>query len=187
MPNENNVLFSDVDTARSLAQKLAGREAASPVAEGETPEFVSFRRAATPVGSSQPQGAPQVSPPPPPLSDDSSGWGEGAWQQRLEWLAQTAEAKCAVVLDRQGLVIATHGDITPEKAQAWGGRLLLMLDQAAHIDDRHARCVCLEFDGEWLTGIAGTGPNHPEVAIAVLAQRPVADTIRVAFATLFSR
>ncbi len=187
MPKENNVLFSDVGAARSLSQKLTGRKP-NGGAKPEPTSYVSFRNG---VGSPRTVHPPDVKPevlppvPPPPPEEDTSTWGEGAWQQRLEWVLVTAKAKCAVVLDRQGLVVATRGDITPDKAQAWGGRLLLMLDQAAHIEDRSLRSVCIELDDEWLTGVTGTGPDHPEVAIAVLADRPVAATIRSAFSTLF--
>jgi hypothetical protein len=192
MSNENNVLFSDVQAARILTHKLRGN-AASTTQPTVKLEYVSFGHRESSAPAEQPDFSRPLPPPPPPLPpplpplpQGTSAWGEGAWQQRLEWILVAAKAKCAVVLDRQGLVIATRGDISPEIAQSWGGRLLLMLDQAAHIDDRQVRCVCLEFDDEWLTGITGTGPDHPDVAIAVLAEQPVADTIRSAFSTLFN-
>ncbi len=185
MPSGHNASYSDLEAARQLSRQLRGaRRELSAAVDG--PQFASFaqRRVAPATGEAD-DGSGAMTLPPLPTPPEDGAWGESVWKPLLEYVVQRARGRCAMAFDAQGLVIAFDGDIDAERAQAWGGRLLMMLDQASHLTHDVLASVCLEIDGAWLTGVRALDTDHSEFTLAVCSDAPCSAVVRDAFGGVF--
>lgn len=179
MPNDPNAPYFDVAYARALSRRLRETKNPAPERAVERPAYSRFQSKqkepklpafdAAAVGQS--------------LREAAKTWGVAAWHALLDGCTAAANGKGAFLLDAQGLVIATRGDVDETFAETLGGRLMLTLDQAAKMGD-NAGVVCIEIDSRWLTGIKSANPNLADLTLGIVGEDPVGRDARRSIAQL---
>jgi hypothetical protein len=181
MSKDPSVPYFELDYARALSRRL--RDPKPSVAERsvERPSYLRFQ-APRSAGSAPSFDAAALGQ---SLREVRNAWGATAWHTLLDGCTAAAGASGAFVMDSQGLVIATRGQLDHETAERLGGRLMLTLDQAAKMGDQ-ARVVCVEVDAHWLTGLRGPNPNQQDVTLGILGEEPVGREARRVIADLLA-
>jgi hypothetical protein len=160
--------FSDIDTARALSRGLSPSAAAAQKERASAPPFVAFPERPAPAGPRRSR-AP-VAPPsaPAPALNLQGLWGEELWTKLLEHTLTQANAKVALVFDRQGLIIAQAGPLSADSGQQWAGRAQIILDQAARFDSGEWQAVSLAVGEGWLCAVRHhTDDGSPDLALAI--------------------
>ncbi len=159
---------SDLELARKVSQRLrqprtAGR---GPKAE-PSPRYVQFD-------------ARQFVPATHWVSGPrAQRFGAEIWNELLDGCLSAADAEAAFVMDGQGLVVATRGNISADDAEAIGARLMVALDQAAEIGNRGGSySVAIEFDGSWLTGLRLHLHDAKSLTVGLVAHGPLSRDTR---------
>jgi hypothetical protein len=117
----NTVASSDVETARALSRRLSGLEpGAEPEQTTDTPylRFGPTDGAATPPTAEPEHGADE------PLNDFTR------WDEFLAWSLNTVRSSAAFVVDPQGFVIGTSGNVPEDGFEGTGAELSYVMSQA---------------------------------------------------------
>lgn len=135
--------------AATVARRLT---ATTPEARPPAPAYIRFSSARFP-NSAVP--ALQVVEEEPVLGWIPEMEGPPGWAVLLQRAMELTAAEGALVVDPQGLVIASLGTLPGEGADAIGARLTIAFAQADHMGNMggKARSLTIQLDNRWLTGL----------------------------------
>ncbi|MBK6513967.1 MAG: hypothetical protein IPG04_07525 [Polyangiaceae bacterium] len=174
--NDKRVPSSDLELARALSRRLRAPRGETPAKHAEpSPRYVRFdARRAAPESVFGAFAA-------------SSPFGADVWNHLLDGCLATADARSAFLIDAQGLVVATRGDLSAEAAESIGARLMVALDQSAQLLQPSAPSVAaLEIELGWLTGLRSSDKRSRSLTLGIVAQGPLGRDIREAVLSLLA-
>ena len=107
-------------------------------------------------------------------------FGSKEWDGFLDACLRATSAETAFAMDGQGLLLASRGRMEGEQVGLVGTRLAATLDLARRmeISAGEAETSLIEFQHQWLTGIAVAAPDGEHFTVGVLAKEPVAPSVR---------
>lgn len=175
MAFDRSASSSDLENARRISQRLRGPRAPEAVPPPNAPGYIRFS-AAMFVG-----GVPAA----PPLER----FGPAVWDALLEQASAAAGAELAFVIDAQGLVIASHGDVDPALVQGIGARLEIAFEQADQMSEmgEAPQSIAIEFRDKWLTGIRIRRGEGQTFTVGVLGPNPAGREARLAMEPILAR
>lgn len=162
MSHEPNDSSSDLDRARALSKRLQGPAATRPDVRKDEPAFARFTPQRVRPAASAPAPEPKESVPPSSrpfpvplkkLNPPPARTGRSSdWAQLLAWCLEALGARSAHLIDRSGLLVASAGPVSPERAESMGSRLVIALEQGAEIGGADANMLEFSFPGGHVTG-----------------------------------
>ncbi len=173
-----SVNSSDLARARELSFILA-RDALSPAGPKslrpaeEGPEPVTPQPPPAAVVATSP--VPEVDLHAPPLEFES-------WEVFLAWSLELCRARGAFVVDPQGFVVATRGNVPVNHFEGLGAELAYAMEQLNRIDADAGSLVTIElqFASRRLLGIRVDLKEGAGFVIGFVGARPLGDEVRKA-------
>jgi len=174
-----NVSSSDLALARSLSRLLVGQPPVPSDPDRGVPEasYMRFR-----AGGGSPPAQEPVSAPVgewEPLEMDT-------WETLLAWSLEMCQAQSAFVVDSEGFVIGSRGNVPEDAFEGTGAELcyaMEMLDRIdpdagplravdLHFSGRNLVALCAEEEscGRFVIGFVGSQPLSTQVRDAIVAQ-----------------
>ncbi|MCP4655692.1 MAG: hypothetical protein GY856_09765 [bacterium] len=153
----------DVDAAGKLSRRLAGGglQPELPESDAQTGTYLRFRA---------PQGAPEATPteapegaePQPQVDLDAVAQEMDSWPALLAWAMDVARSRAAFVVDSQGFVIASRGNVPSDGFAGTGAELCFTMEQLTKIDPDagELRSVELDFKGRSILGLRAAGDGE---------------------------
>lgn len=170
---------SDFEVARYLSRRLA--HPGSEKAVGEAPAAsTSYLRFAPPVVARPPSRTSSSSAEAVrdiatvPLEMDS-------WEVFLAWSLEISRARAGFVVDSQGFVIASRGNVPSGDFTGTGAELCFAMEQLASIDHASGtlQSVELQFEGYKLIGIRAVTPDPAtSFILGFVGSRSLGDDLR---------
>jgi len=110
----------------------------------------------------------------------AGSFGSVNWQRYLEACLKATSGETAVVVDDQGLPLASSGKIPNAQLESLGTRLAIAFDQSSRMEVAGgvAQAVLVEFDHLWLTGLAIGGDGKKRFTLGILGPEPITPTMR---------
>jgi hypothetical protein len=169
MPTDPRASSSDdLDQARRISQRLRG-EATGPTQPG--PGYIRFSAAgfATKVETTSP-------------------FGPAIWNESLDRCNRESSAELSFVMDGQGLVVASRGEMDPALIEGIGARLLIAFEQADGMAELGAatQSIAMEIGHRWLTGFRVRRTDRV-FTMGVLGPRVVSRDTREAMEQMLAR
>lgn len=158
--------YSDLAAARLLAGVLQGKPAPVQGAAGGYTRFAARPRP-SPVSAPAPPAAPVAAP------VRIRPFAGGGWVALIDWCLASFAARAALVVDGSGLLIASRGGISNERAEEIGARLVIAMQQADRFVDSAAETPFLAVEaaeGGWITAFRRTGVDGSRAVLAVLTK-----------------
>jgi hypothetical protein len=206
MTKDPSVGFSDREAARAAGSRLLGEKPASSsagVAAPEPPALPRFRASAALRGrgvAAEGQPAPAASSAAPaapatPRTSSASGTRSvprlppppaGAGSSRtlevlLGWCQAAGLASFGLILDPQGLLVASAGRAPFDEVEAIGGRIMIALDQACAVagdDSASLAAVAADLGARWLTAFRVHLPQGDVLTVGLVGHGPVRGELR---------
>lgn len=170
---------SDLDLARTLLRRLATRDpAAVPAAPEEVTPYLRFH-------SEEAAAIPLFGPEPQPREFPSLPLEMESWEVFLAWSLELCQARAAFVVDSQGFVIASRGNVPADHFEGTGAELCLAMEELVRVDPeagplqalelhfRNRNVVAVRAAGEqqiYVIGYVGSRALSDEVMGAILRQ-----------------
>ncbi len=157
----HSVSSSDIDTAGKLSRRLAGGgpRPELPESDAEAASYLRFRA---------PQGAPEAAPaaedarPQPQVDLDAVAPEMDSWPTFLAWAMDVARSRAAFVVDSQGFVIASRGNVPSDGFAGTGAELCYAMEHLLKIDPDAGELRSVEFDfkGRSIVGLRAGGAGE---------------------------
>lgn len=162
--NDRSASSSDIAAASALSQVLTRRTATTGAEAAVRPAYVRIVRPA-------PEPAPGPSAPAPEI---------GTWEAFLAWSLELTRAHAGFVVDSQGFVIASRGNVPKDGFEGIGAELCYAMDQLGRINPAGGalRLLELQFDANRLIGIRAEAADVGTVLIGFQGTRSLADETR---------
>ena len=156
-----NVSSSDLQLARALSRRVRGQDPSAGPSDGPAPGGRGYSRFTLAVdgvemaepprpieprqGSAEPESAPAV-----PLDMDS-------WEVLLAWSLELCQARAAFVVDPQGFVIASRGNVPADGFDGTGAELAYGMEQLDRVDPEAGvlHGIELQFAGRKVFAVRG--------------------------------
>lgn len=151
--NGNIGASSDVALARRLSRRLAGLPdggGQDPADGGRFAKLPGDAEAPAPAASRTMQAVVGSAPS-----------GVETWDAFLQWACEVATAPAAFVIDDQGFVIGSHGEVPPDGFEGTGAELSYAVGQASGINPEMGDLVLLRlaFERQGLAAVKVTAPE----------------------------
>jgi hypothetical protein len=177
---------SDLERARAMSRRLAQSASTAGYLKAR---FVRFGPAITPAVSPvvspvlmsiepeapQPPLVPQVpSPQPPPPPEPPTVVAPSApienWDALMTWFVENTVAEAGLIVDSQGFVISTSGQVSADGFEAFGAEIYLSYEQLERIDTESGRLVWLdmEFTEKRIISLRARIPDQAPMLFAVI-------------------
>ncbi len=166
MSRDRAASSSDVERARELSRKLGPTltPAVEPASSAPSP-YIRFDAArfagsvVAPAGAAPARSA-VVIPALPPSED---------WASLLAWVRLACSALEVFLIDGRGLLVASSGDISKERAESMGARLVLAFEQADRMEESasQSRSIVIDFGDVVLTGIRIPLPEGGTLVVGI--------------------
>lgn len=169
-----SVNSSDLNRAGELTRRLSQPGGGQALL---TPEL-SRLPAQPPVVTATPAlPSPAVDLHAPPLELES-------WEVFLAWSLELCRARAAFVVDPQGFVVATRGNVPTDHFDGLGAELAYAMEQLDRIDTEAGSLLSIElqFASRRLMAMRVSGDRDNSFVIGYVGSRPLADEIRNAIA-----
>ncbi len=103
-----------------------------------------------------------------------------SWEVFLAWSLELTRSRAGFVVDSQGFVIASRGNVPKDGFDGIGAELCYAMDQLDKIspESGHLRVLELGFTGSRITGIKIAGEALGPLVIGFLGSRPLTDELR---------
>lgn len=159
-----SVSSSDIAAASALSQALVRRTATAGAEPPAVPLYVRMVRPA----------------PEPPAAPAAPAPEIGTWEAFLAWSLELTRAHAGFVVDSQGFVIASRGNVPKDGFEGIGAELCYAMDQLGRINPAGGalRLLELQFDGNRLIGIRAEAADMGTVLIGFQGTRSLADETR---------
>lgn len=160
----------DLDLARRISRRLRGQ--AAPAGPGRaSPAYIRFSAA----GFAR--------------TEQQSPFGPAVWNDMLDRCNRESSSELAFVMDAQGLVVASRGDLDPALVEGIGARLLIAFEQADQMDELGAapQSIAIEIGRRWLTGFRVRRGEGRTMTVGVLGPRVVSRDTRDALEQMLAR
>ena len=107
-------------------------------------------------------------------------FGSGEWSVFLDACLRASAGETAFAMDSDGLILASRGRLAREQATSVGTRLTAALDHSRRmeISGGGVQTALVEFEHQWLTGVAVEREPGKAYTIGVLAREPVPPSVR---------
>ncbi len=193
---ERSASSSDIELARELSRRLAGRGKAT-ASVGDRPADPGYRRFCTTVPPApapiQPPPEPPAVPvpatppaPPVPVAVEEPGepaqvpqppTGMTTWEEFLAWSLSAAHARAAFVVDSQGFVISSHGNLPADGFEGLGAELCLAMEQLERIDPEAGGLSALElvFQNRRIVGVRAVSEEEGSFVVGFVVSAGVSD------------
>ena len=167
-----SVNSSDLANARDLSQRLARPGLAKPWTE--LPAAIRVEPA-PPAASIESRRDPIVDLHAPPLDLES-------WEVFLAWGLELCRARAGFVVDPQGFVVATRGNVPDDQFGGLGAEIAYSMEQLDKIDVEAGSLlgVELQFASRRLMAIRLAKDGVGSVVIGFVGSRPLVDEVREA-------
>jgi hypothetical protein len=172
---ELSVNWSDLADAGTLSRALIEREPRPPEASAAAASYARFpaqpaARPAVAPGSAAP---PATTASPQPLTLDS-------WEVFLAWSLELTRARASFVVDSQGFVIASRGNVPADGFEGIGAELCYAMDQLYKIDPQAGplRLIELQFESSRLIGVRTDAGDLGTILVGFQGARSVTDDVR---------
>jgi hypothetical protein len=176
---ELSVNWSDLADAAALSRALIQREPHLPEASTAAASYARFavqpaaQPAAQPAVSRASAAAAAATPSPQPLTLDS-------WEVFLAWSLELTRARASFVVDSQGFVIASRGNLPADGFEGIGAELCYAMDQLYKIDPQAGplRLIELQFESSRLIGVRTDAGDLGTILVGFQGSRSVTDEVR---------
>ena len=160
----------DLDLARRISRRLRGQ--AAPPGPTRAPGYIRFSAAGFAARIEQ-----------------SSPFGPAVWNEMLDRCNRESSSELAFVMDGQGLVVASRGDMDPALVEGIGARLLIAFEQADQMNELGAepQSIAIEIGRRWLTGFRVRRGEGRTMTVGVLGPRVVSRDTRDALEQMLAR
>jgi hypothetical protein len=103
-----------------------------------------------------------------------------SWEVLLAWSLELCRARAAFVVDGQGFVIATRGNVPADGFDGTGAELCFAMEQLERLEHEQSPLdsVELHFRDSKLFGIRVTDPDRGAFVLGFVGSRPVPNSIR---------
>jgi hypothetical protein len=167
-----SVNSSDLASARELSRRLLGTK-------------LEFLPALAPVPP-----PPQVPPPAPPPAPDARPnpvidlhappLDLESWEVFLAWGLELCRARAGFVVDSQGFVVATRGNVPADQFSGLGAELAYAMEQLDRIDVEAGSLMSIElqFASRRLMAVRLAKEGVGSIVIGFVGSRPLADDVR---------
>ncbi|MBZ0089986.1 MAG: hypothetical protein K8H90_06380 [Thermoanaerobaculia bacterium] len=178
--SDPSAISFDLELARTLTRKLALGAAPAPLgwprprestaSAGESGSSRGLRRTTGRRTSSDRRGLFAA-----PLEIKS-------WEVFLAWSLELTRARAGFVVDSQGFVIATRGNLPAGSFDGLGAELCYAMEQLGRVDPEAGalRALELQFEGRRLIGLRADETKVGFVVVGLLGSKPVGDELREA-------
>lgn len=169
MPTDRSASSSDdLDLARRISRRLRGLAAPA----GRTPGYIRFSAAGF---------AARVEP--------NNVFGPAVWNEMLDRCNRESSAELSFVMDGQGLVVASRGEMDPSLVEGIGARLIIAFEQADQMAELGAtsQSIAIEIGKRWLTGFRVRRGEDRVFTVGVLGPRVVSRDTREALDQMLLR
>lgn len=166
--SNQNAASSDLAKAQELSHRLRGEggntPAPRPVSAG------AYVRLRPQVPSIKP--VPEIPP--------GSGLGEGTWGILLTWCLEVTKSEAAFVMEDQGLVVASQGNLPAEQLDHAGARLVIAMEQTAAMDALGpiGGVMTIAIAEKWLTALRIPLDAGANLILAVIGDTPPPEFVR---------
>ncbi len=170
MPTDRNASSSDdLESARRISRRLCGDTSGLPA---PAPPYIRFSAAGFTA---------RVEP--------ASPFGPALWNEMLDRVNRESSAELGFVIDAQGLVVASRGDMDPALVEGIGARLVIAFEQADGMAELGAapQSIAIEIGRRWLTGFRVRRGEDRTFTVGVLGPRVVSRDTREAIDQLLER
>lgn len=155
---------SDIAAASALSQALARRVVTAGAEASDRPAYVR-------IGRPAPEAAAGLAAPAPEI---------GTWEAFLAWSLELTRAHAGFVVDSQGFVIASRGNVPRDGFEGIGAELCYAMDQLGRINPAGGalRLLELQFDANRLIGIRAEAGDLGTVLVGFQGTRSLSDETR---------
>jgi hypothetical protein len=160
----------DLIQARTLSRRLAGLPAKAEHA-GRSPAYSRFTTAQRPVAGA-------TAAPTPPV--DWSPIDMDTWEVLLAWSLELCQARAAFVVDSQGFVIGSRGNVPEDAFEGVGAELCYAMEMLDRVDPEAGplRAVDLHFAARNLVALRADEPSCGRFVIGFVGSHPLSTEVR---------
>lgn len=164
---------SDLSAASVLSRALSRRSSASGAEAPARPAYVRIARPAPEPTTGLPAPSPEI----------------GTWEAFLAWSLELTRAHAGFVVDSQGFVIASRGNVPKDGFEGIGAELCYAMDQLWRINPAGGplRLLELQFEANRIIGIRVDAPGLGTVLVGFQGTRSLADETRDSLIRLLGR
>jgi hypothetical protein len=129
------------------------------------------------------QPAPTARPEPPPVVDLHAAPLElESWEVFLAWSLELCRARAGFVVDPQGFVVATRGNVPANQFAGLGAEMAYAMEQLDRIDVESGSLLTLElqFASRRLLAVRVARNGSGSFVVGFVGARPLADEVRAA-------
>lgn len=169
MPTDRSASSSDdLELARRISRRLRGLSAPA----GKMPGYIRFSAAGF-VTRTEPNNV----------------FGPAVWNEMLDRCNRESSSELAFVMDHQGLVVASRGEMDSSLVEGIGARLLIAFEQADQMAELGAspQSIAIEIGKRWLTGFRVRRDEDRVFTVGVLGPRVVSRDTREALDQMLLR
>lgn len=173
-----NVSSSDLALARSLSRLLVGQTVVPGEPDGGAPEasYMRFRAGGGP------------GPVPAEVAAPVGEWvplDMDTWETLLAWSLEMCQARSAFVVDSEGFVIGSRGNVPEDAFEGTGAELCYAMEMLDRVDPEAGplRAVDLHFAGRNLVALCAEEESCGRFVIGFVGSQPLSSQVRDAIVT----
>lgn len=168
-----SVNSSDLARARELSRLLAALSARQPTTGAPAAARVSgaVAPARVPIASAEPSVAVDL---------HAAPFDFESWEIFLAWGLELCRARAAFVVDPQGFVVATRGNVPADHFEGLGAELAYAMEQLDRIDLESGSLLTLElqFVSRRLLAVRVAREGASSFVVGFVGSKPLADEVR---------
>lgn len=173
-----SVNSSDLAQARELSALLAAKAARPPAPAPIPPPEV---QPALPLPAvAQPPLPPHAEPTEVALDLHALPLDLESWEVFLAWSLELSRARAAFVVDPQGFVVATRGNVPSDHFEGLGAEMAYAMEQLNRIDGEAGPLLTIElqFASRRLVAVRADRGEEGSFVIGFVGARPLSDEVR---------
>lgn len=185
-----NVSSSDLRLARTLSRRVRGRGQKAPGAAAPGSGGAGYTRFAPALEGMEPPPPPRSIEPEATSSDEAAGRPPAApavpldmdsWEVLLAWSLELCQARAAFVVDPQGFVIASRGNVPTDGFDGTGAELAYGMEQLDRVDPEAGTLhgIELQFEGRKVFAVRGEAASGSYV-LGFVGSRTMPEDLKVA-------
>ncbi len=105
-----------------------------------------------------------------------------SWEVLLAWSVELCRARAAFVVDPQGFVIASRGNVPADGFEGMGAELCFLMEQLDRVDPEagRLRSLDLHFDGRKVMGVRSVTAGGDAYVVGFVGSRGLSEAVREA-------